>query len=186
MPRPTNIQTGRQKAVKILGLKELQQEVNKLKDRATGEAVNNLMIDAASILYDQAQSNLRAVNAPHEVRNDVFIYGKNKSALLKAEKSVTCLVGLRKRGIKLISQGYVEWYANRQTGTNEKTSRIRSKRQHLNVIGTKIGENLGTMWELGTTKMSARPWWRPAVLSARSAMFSLMATGLKSILGRTA
>lgn len=184
MPRPTNIQTGRSAGAKVLGLKELQQEINKLKDAATGEKVNSLMIDAAMVLRDNAASNLRTVRAPHEVANDLFVYGKSKSSLLSAGKSVTCLVGLRKRGLKIASLGYVEWYANRQRGAHDKTSRVRTKRQHLNVMGTKIGENLGTMWELGTTKMSARPWWRPAVLSSRSQMFGMMAAGLKSLLGR--
>lgn len=181
MPRVTNLQAGRQKAVQVFGLKELQQRMNEQKNRITGPLVNALMIDAGRILFDQAAANLASTNAPHEVRNDLFIFGKNKSSLVAAEKSVTCLVGLRKHGQKIKSAGYVEWWSNRQTGQYEKTSRTRKRKQSLRMVGTRIGENLGTMWELGTTKMPARPWWRPAILQSRNRMYELMADGLRKI-----
>ena len=183
-----NIQRGRQsKAVQMLGLKELQTRVNGLKTRAVSDDSARIAIDAAALLYHQAESNLRSVNAPHEVAEDLFIYGKQPGLLMRAATSVTALVGLRKHGKRLKSHGYVEWYANKQVSSGrEKTTRTRLKRARLVMRGTKIGENLGTMWELGTSKMAAKPWWRPAVVSSKSPMFSAMAAGYRRILGEGA
>lgn len=188
MARVANLQRGRQsKAVQVLGVKELQQRVNQLKTRAVSDESARVAIDAGALLYHQAMANLRSVNAPHEVAQDLFIYGKQPGILLRATSSVTALVGLRKRGKKLKSKGYVEWYANKQVSAGrEKTTRTRLKRARLVMRGTKIGENLGTMWELGTSKMAARPWWRPAVMSTKQAMFAAMAAGYRKILGEGA
>lgn len=194
MPRSRvqNIQSGRQKVAKMLGLKELQQQVNALKTKASGREVHTLMVDCSRVLYDQAIANLKSVNAPHEVAHDLFVYGKNPSALLKAEESVTALVGLRKHGQKLESLGYVEWSPGRQVSagrTKENRSRKKGARLvlpgALNAKGTggvRIGENLGTMWEIGTSKMAAKPWWRPAVTSARSTIYQMMVAGYRKIL----
>jgi hypothetical protein len=196
MARVTNIQSGRQsKALKFYGLPELQKNVNALKSKMAGAEAAAVAVDAGAALYNQALSNLQRVNAPHEVAQDMFIYGRQPSALLSATKSVTALVGLRKRGRSIKSQGYVEWYPGRQVGGFEKTSRTRRKRMRLVMPGTqsakgsgaqKIGEHLGTMWELGTTKMAARPWWRPAVMSARAAIYAALAAGYRRILGSAA
>lgn len=184
MKRTYNIQQGRQKAVQVLGLKELQQRVNELKTRAAGQAVNDVMVECAAILYGQAKSNLQSVKAPHEVLNDLFVYGRNKSVFLSAEKSVTALTGLRKHGTRLKSLGYVEWFASKQASAGrDKTSRTKKKKQSLRMLGTKIGENLGTMWELGTSKMQARPWWRPAIVSSRSPIYQKMLSGLTNLIG---
>lgn len=188
MARVANLQRGRQsKAVQVLGLKELQTRVDQLKTRAVSDESARVAINAGALLYQQAQSNLRSVNAPHEVAQDLFIYGKQPGILLRATSSVTALVGLRKRGRKIKAHGYVEWFANKQVSSGrEKTSRSRVRRARLVMRGTKIGENLGTMWELGTSKMAARPWWRPAVLSTKTAMFQAMAAGYRRILGEGA
>jgi len=198
MGRVYNVQSGRQKAVQVLGLKELQQRVNQLQMRAVGRETAGVMVDCARLLYDEATSNLRSVNAPHEVLDDLFVYGKNPSSLLRAEKQVTALTGLRKHGSKFPSKGYAEWYPGRQVGkASESVGKMnrRGKRQRLVVPGTrsakggglqKIGENLGTMWEIGTTKMPPRPWWRPAVQSARAKIYTAMLSGLRSVLGESA
>jgi len=64
MGRVYNVQSGRQKAVQVLGLKELQQRVKQLQMRAVGRETAGVMVDCARLLYDEATSNLRSVNAP--------------------------------------------------------------------------------------------------------------------------
>ena len=122
-----------------------------------------------------------------EVREDLFIYGAHRPSFVQATKSQTAIVGLRKRGRARRAHGYVEWFANKQAAAGiDKTSRSKTKRQQLRMIGQKIGENLGTMWELGTSKMSARPWWRPAVQTSRGKMLPAMADALRGIIGGNA
>lgn len=190
MARVRNFQSGRQsKAVAVLGLRELQQRVDQLKTRAVSDESAKVAIGAGAMLYNQAQANLRSVNAPHEVREDLFIYGKQPGILLRATSSVTALVGLRKRGKKMDAKGYVTWNATSRAGVfgpMTKRASLLAAKGKARVSGRKIGENLGTMWELGTSKMPARPWWRPAVMSMKQAMFQAMAAGYRKILGEGA
>ena len=135
MPRARNIQTGRNKVARMLGLKEFQQKVSAIKGRASGRETSALHVDAAQILADQAIANLKSVNAPHEVAQDLFIYGKNQE--VKNMSEPTALMGLRKHGMKVPSAAYVEWNPGRQVGAGRtKESRTRKKGAKLMVPGT--------------------------------------------------
>ncbi len=50
----------------------------------------------------------------------------------------------------------------------------------------KIGESLATMWEIGTSRMRAKPFFRPALMAARQAALTVMANGFKRIIGKYA
>jgi len=185
-----NIRTGGKKAVEISGIKELEAKLADVVDRSVGEQAIGVVRDAAGILYNQALSNAKSVNVPHEVEQDIFLYGQQNDKAL-ARNGVSALVGLRKRGANKSAKGYVEWTPKNRVGKFEKTQRSKPKGGSLVLPGTqsakggglqKIGENLGTMWELGTTQMEAKPWFRPAVTQSRGAVLGKLADGYSKII----
>jgi hypothetical protein len=204
--RPTNIRSG-SKSETIIGMKELEAKLSDLIDATIApEAVNEIR-DAATILYKQVVANAKSVKVPHEVLEDIFISGKQPSSqgiygASSERKQVSALVGLRKRGRGFSSgqgaKGYVEWTPKSQVGKFDKTQRSKTRGRGTVLVlpGTKsakgdgslqkIGENLGTMWELGTTKMQAKPWFRPAVISTRNEVISRVTEGYKRLIEKKA
>ena len=175
-----NLQSGRQKAVQVLGLKELQKNVNTLISRSAGREAEAITLKAGRVVLDRIYSAAVSAKVPSKVLNDLFIYSKRRDG--EQGQSISVLVGLRKHGVRLPSAGYVTWNASSQVGAFNKTPRLRKKGATLKIQGQKIGENLGTMWELGTTKMSAKPWFRPGVNQARPVAYQVMADGYNGIL----
>ncbi len=177
----TNIQTGRQKVVKTLGLKELQQNVNSLIDATTSEEATKIAIAASRAVLSQVKVNAASVNLPKLAMDDLFIYAKPQG---NDKSSVTTLVGLRKKGNKIVSRGYRVWNAGTQRGAFKKIYRTGSvnARTRALVSGRKIGENLGTMWEQGTTKMAPRVWFRTAITTARTAVYGIFQAGYTDIM----
>lgn len=177
-----NIQTGRQKAVQVLGVKELQQNVNRIMSAMVGEQAVAVSVTAGRVVLGGIMQHAQSVNLPQRAMQDIFLYSKQPSALFSlGGDSVNVLVGLRKKGTRLPAQGYVEWGAGHQVGAFEKKPRLRKRGGTLKLGGT-IGENLGTMWELGTTKMAARPWFRPAVQESRPEVYGIMQAGYAAII----
>lgn len=160
-------------------LKDLEKKFRALQDVAAGEAAGKVIVDAAKVVFDQAENNARAANIPHEALQDLF-YTKSKAT---GRRGISALVGLRKRGRNRSAHGYVEWHASMHVGRFQK--RVRTKKGKALVMrGKLIGENLGTMWELGTTKMAPRPWFRTAVQSARGAVTDKLTEGYRRILAQ--
>lgn len=193
--RPTNIKTGGKSIVELIGLKELEAKLSDLIDVTIAPEAASIVRGAAEITWRRAVANAKAANVPHEATEDIFLYG-GKQRGNREREGVTALVGLRKRGRNRDAKGYVEWTPKSQVGKFEKTQRSKARGQSLVVPGTKsakgtggiqkIGENLGTMWELGTTKQSAKPWFRPAVSETRAEVLVTIASGYKSLIEKKA
>ncbi len=183
-----NIQSGRSKSVEVLGLKELQQNVNEVMSAAVGKEAADVAAGAGSVVLDRLAYNAKSVGVPHEVLDDLFMYTKRQPNLNGGQGSVDVLVGLRKKGTRIPADGYVTWRASSQKGLNSfglLNTRSRGKaRVKKAPDGRRIGENLGTMWELGTTKMRARPWFRTALQAVRSDVIAKMAAGYQGIVAR--
>lgn len=178
-----NFQTGKQAGIDLVGLKDLQKQLGAIMTAAAGEEAAKVAASAGVKVLEEVGSRAEAVNVPHQVLKDLFLFTRQAGT---EKGSVTALVGLRKRGRNVLSLGYVTWFASRQVGRFKKTSRTKSKAKSLTMTGTKIGENLGTMWELGTTKMKPRPWFRPAIMAVRAAVVQTMADGYNAILAKHA
>lgn len=181
----TNIAQGGNKVVQVLGLKEMQAKIREISDAFVRDEAAHIMGQAADIVVDQARSNAQAANMPKRALDDFYTYERQPNADL-AKNQVTALAGLRKHGRKG-ARGYVTWFASTQSaGGRDKTNYAKRRRDRARLVlqGTKIGENLATMWEFGTAKMPARPWFRPAVQQVRSAVLTTIANGYRAILER--
>lgn len=184
MPTGVNLQQGRQKAAQVLGVKELQLKLNSIMDAASGREAAAVSAGAGRAVLGALTSAARGVHVPHQVIEDLFMYTRQPSAFGARPDSVTVLVGLRKKGTHKPAAAYRTWRASKQVGAFPKDSRTKPRRGRLVIGGPTIGENLGTMWELGTTKMAARPWFRPTIQGIRSEVYQLMVAGYEAILAK--
>lgn len=177
-----NVQQGR--ASRVYGLPEIQKRLREISDAFVKKEAEMVISDATLVVYDALRSHAASVNVPRDARADIFMYTRQPNATGKADR-VTAVAGMRKLGRGKDAKGYRKWFAGRQVGAFEKTEHNRKKgRGKLTMPGTQIGENLGTMWEFGTTKMPAKPWARPAVQSSRSTVLSKLVAGYNAILQR--
>jgi hypothetical protein len=182
-----NLQTGRSKAVQVYGLKELQQNIASIMSAVVSKEAVAVSATAGVTVLSAMQSSARSAKVPSRVMDDFFMYARQPSSPGQSRgDSVNVLVGLKKKGTRTPARGYVTWHAGRQVGAFAKQPRLRKKGGTLKIGGELIGENLGTMWELGTTKMAARPWFRRAIQGARSAVFQIMADGYRAIIAKHA
>lgn len=179
-----NISQGGNKLVQVLGLKDIQARIKAIADASVRDEASEVVGTAAAAVRDSIYSHAEAQNVPHEALEDIYMYVRQPGGEGKRD-SIAALAGLRKAGRRLDAHGYVTWFAGKQRGAFDKTTN-RKKGAVLVVPGSgrKIGENLGTMWEFGTTKMAARPFFRPAIAAVRSTVLSIIADGYKAILER--
>jgi hypothetical protein len=189
-----NIAQGGNKIVQMLGVKELQQNAANIVGAFRGDETVAFMGDAARIVVGTAESNARAANLPSLAMKDFFVYTRQPNATGR-RAVISALAGLRKKGRPGgpgptgFAWGYRQWRANRQTSAGrEKINRAKRARDRFSsrVIGTLIGESLASMWEFGTSKMAARPFWRPAVQSSRAPVLAVIAAGYRGIIDRHA
>ncbi len=178
-----NIAQGGNKTLEILGLKEIQANIKKIADACVEDEAAQVTADAAGVARDEIYSQAAAQNVPKRALQDIYIYIRQPNGTGK-QTSVASLAGLRKRGRASDAHGYVTWYASKQKGAFDKTEHTKRKGKSLRIQGTKIGENLATMWEFGTTKMQARPFFRPAISAVRNSVLQIIADGYKAILDR--
>lgn len=177
-----NVQQG--KAARVYGLPEIQKRMREIMNAAVKDEAEAVITDATQVVYAALKSNAASVNMPKRAQLDIFLYTRQRGGEGKRD-SVTALAGTRKAGRSHDAKGYVTWNASRQVGGFDKTSRGSKKgRGKLTMPGNKIGENLGTMWEFGTTKMRPRPWFRTAITSARSTVLQKITDGYKAIIER--
>jgi HK97 gp10 family phage protein len=185
-----SITTGRGENVK--GLKELEAKLKALDDASVGAEAQLVIRNALRPIFEAVVGNAQSVNIPHEAMQDIFMYGRQPE---RSRKKLSGLVGLRKRGrgTPPSAKGYVEWNPDaRGAGTLARTpgaylaKRYKGTFKKGLVTGRRIGENLATMWELGTSRMAARPFFRPAVESSKAAVIQQIADGYKAILDRAA
>lgn len=177
-----NISQGGNKLIQVLGLKDIQARMRVISDAMVRDEAAAVVGNAAVATRDAIYSYAEAAGIPKDALEDVYVYTRQPGGAGKRD-SIAALAGLKKMGNPL-AQGYTTWYAGKQTGQFEKTSRSRKRRGILVVPGkgTKIGENKATMFEFGTTKMQAKPFFRPAISAIRGTVLQIIADGYKAIL----
>lgn len=182
-----NISQGGNKYVQVLGLKEIQERLKTIADACVREEAAEVVGDAAAVVRDAIYSEAQSQNVPHRALQDIYIYTRQPGGEGRRD-SIAALAGLRKAGRHLDAHGYVTWNAGKQVGRFDKTSRSHRKRAVLVVPGSgkKIGENLATMWEFGTTKQQAKPFFRRAISAVRPTVLGIIAEGYKAIFERRA
>jgi len=178
----TNIAQGGNQIIQLLGLKDVQARLKTIQDACARDDAGQVTADAAAIVEDEITRQAEAQNVPRQALEDIYIYVRRPPG--EGPDLVTSLAGLRKKGRASNAHGYVTWYASSQVGSFDKSSRTRRKGKVLRIRGTKIGENLATMWEFGTTKSPAKPFFRPAIAAVRASVLNVLASGYQAILDK--
>lgn len=184
--RVKNITSGKRN--EMVGVRELQARIRDLVSAAASKEALEVAGDAADELKEEVIKNAKSVNVPHEVYEDIFTY-RNPPPNLPRNRPAA-LVGIRKRGSRPPwGRAYVEW-KNRAAFTRV---RLRGRGKNRKVVsggvmeaGAKVGESLATMWEMGTSKMDARPFFRPAILAMKARIVTVLSAGYRGILERHA
>lgn len=180
-----NISQGGNKLIQVLGLKEIQGRMKAISDAVVRDEAGEVVGNAAAVVRDAIYASAESQNVPHRALEDIYLYIRQPNGQGKRD-SIAALAGLRKKGRRADAHGYVTWFAGLQRGSFDKTNRTRRKRgaDFVPASGRRIGENLATMWEFGTTKMRARPFFRTAISSVRGTVLAIIADGYKAILER--
>ncbi len=183
MARPRSV-TGSGRVVKLSGVKELAANVRDLKDIVAGFQAQGVIADATEVVHAAVVSKAQSVGVPHEVMGDIFTYKKPPRKPNRRE--ISALVGIRKRGYsRPWAHAYREWHAGSSWGgiaggyLRKKGKAVLKKGL---ASGKVIGESLATMWELGTSKMRAKPFFRPALNASRLAALGVMTAGFTRII----
>lgn len=153
-------QIATKKIVEVSGLKELQDKLKGLVDAVDGQEMQSGMAQIAQHGEWMLKAEARDQNWPHEAVESTFAYGKMPPARKRGGPSA--LFGFRKRGrTRPWAPGYVEW--------GKRTGKL-------------VGESLATMFEFGTSKMSARPAMRIVVQAMRALYPDMAGKVLRQIL----
>mgnify|MGYP001432734307 CR=1 FL=1 len=181
----------------VLGLSELRKKIFKLRDAMASDEARAVVAAAAHYVYTEVRHGAQAMRVPHEVFDDIFFAYKQRGSVTSGKKTpkVVALTGIRKRGrARPYFLSYAEW-KNRFThsrirwsgrGKNRAMITNRSVGGDRMSKGDLVGENLATMWELGTTKQAARPFFRPAIMLAQTRAMTMLANGYSAIVNKYA
>lgn len=166
--------------VELFGLKEIQQNLQRLIREADGtaEKVWQIAADAAEVVRQEVEAGAKSVRTPSDVFKDLFSTHKPKPFSAGGERKITQLAGIRLRGrSRPYAHAYREWRA-RASFTR---IRIRGRKGARRLVargtvqqGQLMGMSLASMWERGTRKMRARRFFAPAVGRARAKVAEML------------
>jgi HK97 gp10 family phage protein len=174
--RPRNLTRGGGKKFRsqLERVEELEQKFRDLillfqgKREQTGKAgllkreVNRTLREAAEIIATEARSNAAANSVPQRVRNSIFVFADPKKD--KPRRS-SALVGVNKQ------RTMIEWTARSSFSPRAKVA-----------PGGKVAMSLASMFERGTTRMKARPYFTPAVKTMRQKALDYLVHGYRETL----
>lgn len=139
--------------------------------RRASEILGKELHAAAVIVRDETKRRAISQNWPHEAIAGIFAYfDPNKP------KRSTALAGVSKR------RSMVEWYPGKSKSPRAKVAPGTVSAKGARFGAQKIAMSLATMFEYGTSKMNARPAYRPALASVRASMLARMAQGYKKVI----
>ena len=183
--------------VEVTGVRELQLNLRALiRDLGVEEQIvakaeaYEVIADAADSIRDVARRNARSQGWPDQVVDAIFSFKDFSKAKTKKQKAA--MVGIRTGApphLELHTRQqkglYVEWFPGRSKSTRAK-SLVLPGTKSAKGDGSlqKVGMSLGRMFESGTSKMKARPAFRPAVLSERGNVLAKIRAGLGAIVAR--
>ncbi|GIU78807.1 MAG: hypothetical protein KatS3mg005_2045 [Bryobacteraceae bacterium] len=173
--------------VEIRGLKEIQQNLQRLVRATDGSAERIWQISAAAAeaVKREVEAGAKSVRTPSDVFRDLFSTRKPKP-FAGGERQITQLAGIRLRGrSRPYAHAYREWRA-RASFTR---IRIRGRKGNKRVVGAGtvqqgqlLGMSLASMWERGTSRMRARKFFGPAVSRARAKVAAMLASEFRRLL----
>lgn len=145
----------------IRGIKELTDQLKELDKAVIGPHVYDVLGKATRAWRQRFIQEATGKRWPKRAIASAFTYSR-PDPRERTRKRTTALFGIRKRGRNKNAPGYVEW------------------------AGGTRGMSLATMFELGTSKMSARPAFRPSVYASRETMKDIIEDGVWAILEQVA
>jgi hypothetical protein len=147
--------------LQVKGIKELTSQLRAMKSACVSEQIAEMLGGAADLWRRAANALVRTNRWPHEVHDTAFIDARWPQSR-RGKTKISVIFGFPKRGrARPYRPGYVEW----------------GKRE-----GKLLGMSLNTMFEFGTSKMAARPAYRPALQTQKSAMRGSVKARLADIL----
>ena len=196
--RPTDItRSGRGKVIRteIDGLKELEATVRDLialgdeglsvgqraaRTRQAQQKLYDVLGEGAGMLKARVKANAEAQGWPKAVIAAIFTYADMAK---DRRKRRAALAGVRKgapprRDMKI----YREWYPGRSKSMRAKSLVLPGTKSAKGTGLQKIGMSLASMFEYGTSKMSARPAFRPALKAAQQQVLQHIANGYKYVI----
>lgn len=134
--------------------------------------ITETLTEAANVIKTEGQSRARTQGWPGRTIGTFFTFADPEGM---RPKKTTALTGIRTgaptmRG-KKDTRIYKEWKA-------ASTKSPRAKQP----VGALIGESLASMYEHGTTRMQAKPAFRPAVAAARGRVKAALIAGYKRVI----
>lgn len=189
MANITSGRSGRQIS-EVLGLKELKEKVKKLQGAMVSDEAQRIVGAGAAHVGAEIRNGARSVKVPHEVFANIFTYSKPQVRLSGRAAKVSALAGIRKRGrSRPFAVSYAEWRNRaaytRLRGKGRGKSRV-FKSGGVLQAGQFVGENLATMWELGTSKQSAKPFFRPAIARVQARVMMMLKDGYSQLIQKYA
>jgi len=150
----------------IRGIKELTEQLKELDKAVVGPHIYDVLGRATRAWRQRFVQEATGKRWPKEAIASAFTYAKPQPGE-QSRKRATSLFGIRKKGRAApYAPGYVEWWGKSQ--------------------GRYIGMSLATMFELGTSKMSARPAFKPSLYASRETMKDIIEDGVWAILEQVA
>lgn len=180
--KPRNIVRGGGKEV-VQGMKELTVKLNQLSgdDPQLAQDIMTVLGDAATEVRDEMRSSAMVAGWPSVLINTAFFRAADLAKgqyATRRRATLSALAGVSKGHRDPADPRYKEWVAAEKPPAHPLKAVDRKV-----PAGAKVGMGFATMWEFGTSRMPARPAIRIAVRNVRARVRSIIASGLKEIIG---
>ena len=165
----------------IRGIKELADQLKELDKAVVGPQIYDVLGKATRAWRQRFIQEATGKRWPKKAIASAFTYAKPQPGE-QSRKRATSLFGIRKKGRAApYAPGYVEWFAAKSPPKHPKKQVTRKR-----APGELTGMSLATMFELGTTKIGARPAFKPSLYASRETMKDIIEDGVWAILEQVA
>lgn len=157
----------------IAGLRELSAQLKDIMPYSSSKmyvATGEVVQQASAMLRQRIRANMAAQGWPRDIQG--YTFATDPTGSKSNSKRFESLTGISKGHKTAGHPMYREWNAG-------KTSK--SKRAKVSP-GGKVGMGWPTMWELGTSKIRAKPAFRPAIEQSRAAIVKALTDGFTKVL----
>ncbi len=136
---------------------------------ATGQQyITTGIRNAARLVRNQARDNATSEGWPSRVVASIFAYSDQPDT--PGLKRTTALAGVNKR------RSMVKWNAVRHSA---QWHRVMTSGVHKVEPGSEVAMSLATMYEFGTSRMMAKPAFRPAVTATKGSVTAILVSAYR-------
>lgn len=149
-------------------LKEISAAMDPAQQTSLRKGVHSVLHEAVQVIKDRAVQNAENQNWPAEAVKSIFTFADPEKG---SRRRSSALVGVGKRSTM------VEWHAAKTPPTNPL-----KEVQRKVAPGGAVSMSLATMFETGTSKMPARPAFRPAVSQSMQQVADKVEDGIAAMI----